>query len=91
MSIEDYLLLKSNFDDLMSDISKINISSSYEALFYWLLNRAFAIGSGAKSKKIGGQMDSKTEKNKSLLMKTLYNINKRAFLNCFKLDMVRND
>lgn len=32
-NIEDYLLLKSNFDDLMSDISKINISSSYEALF----------------------------------------------------------
>ena len=84
MSIEDYLLLKSNFDDLISDISKIHISSSYEALFYWLLNRAFVLGSGAKSKKTSGQMVSKTEKNKSLLIKTLYNINKKALLNCFK-------
>lgn len=31
--------------------------------FNWLLNRAFTpIGSGAKSKKIGGQMDSKPKK-----------------------------
>lgn len=83
-NLDDYLLLKSNFDDLISDISKIHISSSYEALFYWLLNRAFVIGSGVKSKKINGQMISKTEKNKSLLVKTLYNINKKALLNCFK-------
>ena len=80
MSIDDYLLLKSNFDDLITDISKIHISSSYEALFYWLLNRAFVLGSGAKSKKTSGQMISKTEKNQSLLVKTLYNINKQAFL-----------
>ena len=84
MSIEDYLLLKSNFDDLITDISKIHISSSYESLFYWLLNRAFIIGSGVKGKKTSGQMISKTEKNKSLLVKTLYNINKKALLNCFK-------
>ena len=83
MSIEDYLLLKSNFDDLISDISKINISSSYEALFYWLLNRAFYVGCGVRRTKLNGQIESKTNKNKALLVKTLYNINKQAFLNCF--------
>lgn len=40
---EDYLLLRNDFDNLIYDISKINISYNYIGLFCWLLDRAFKI------------------------------------------------
>lgn len=78
----DYLVLRSDFDNLINDIKKVNISYNYIGLFSWLLNRAFMI-----TPKINGKSDkiqSKISKNKSILLKTLYEINNKNLLKCFK-------
>lgn len=75
---DDYLLLRSDFNDLIKDISQVYISKNYLGLFSWLINRAFVIGSGVKSKI--GITQSQTDMNKSILLKTLYNINPQNLL-----------
>lgn len=76
------LILCENFDELINDIRQINISGNYKGLMSWLINRAFCIGAGAKRNE--SNMDSNTDKNKSLLLKVLYTINPKVFLSCFK-------
>lgn len=78
---EEYLLLRNDFDELISDIQQIYISKNYQGLMCWLINRAFNIGSGVRSKQ--DVINSNLEKNKSLLMKVLYTVNKDVFLKCF--------
>ena len=46
-----------------------------------MINRAFCIGSGVMSKE--NVIQSKINTNKSLLLKTLYDINSDAVLKCF--------
>jgi len=75
------LLLRNDFDNLISDIRKTYISKNYLGLMSWLINRAFTIGAGAKSKSL--TMKSALKKNKPLLLKVLYELNKDAFLKCF--------
>lgn len=77
----DYLLLKDDFDNLISDIKKIYISRNYLGMMSWLINRAFCIGDGVKKNK--SQMDSKLSKNRSILLKTLYVVSPEVFLQCF--------
>lgn len=79
---DEYILLKSDFEDMINEIKHIGLSKNYEGLISWLINRAFVIGSGVKSKI--DIMDSKVNKNKSLLLKVLYDINPKCFMNCFK-------
>lgn len=79
---DDYLLLRSDFDVLISDIKKTYISSNYSGLMSWLINRAFYITPKILEKK--SQVNSKLCKNKSLLIKTLYTVSKKSFLSCFK-------
>jgi hypothetical protein len=79
---DDYILMRSDFDQLIKDIRSVYISKNYLGLMSWLINRAFCIGSGIK-----GKIDitnSTIDKNKSLLLKVLYDVNKEAFLACFK-------
>lgn len=78
---DEHLLLRSDFEDLISDIRSINISKNYLGLMSWLINRAFCITGGAKRNE--NIMKSNIDKNKSLLMKVLYSVNKEAFLQCF--------
>ena len=66
---------------MIEDIRKINISSNYLGLMSWLINRAFIITSDAKRHK--KQTISKLNKNKIILLKTLYNVNPKQFLKCF--------
>lgn len=75
-------ILQNNFDELIKDIQRINISRNYKGMMSWLINRAFKIGSGVR----GNQevMDCNTNKNKVLLIKTLYTVNAQCFLSCFK-------
>ena len=47
----------------------------------WLINRAFLMTPEMKSNRNTNM--SKLNKNKSLLLKTLYLVNKNAFLECF--------
>lgn len=78
---EDYLLLRKDFDDLISDIQKVKISKNYLGLFSWMIDRAFMIlpGSLRNQKSISSVLN----KNKPLLLKVLYEINSANLLKCF--------
>ena len=82
---EEYLLLRVDFDELISDIQQIYISKNYKGLMCWLINRAFNVGSGVRRNQ--DSINSNLDKNKALLMKVLYSINKDVFLSCFKEKM----
>ena len=86
---EEYFLLRSDFDNLVDDIRQTYISKNYQGLMSWLINRAFGIGSGVKGKR--NTMDSRLYKNRSLLLKVLYTVNKKAFLACFTRGMANNN
>lgn len=78
---EEYLLLRSDFEELIEDIKSIYISKNYLGLMSWLINRAFCIGSGVMRNK--NEIKSKINMNKSILIKTLYEINSESLLKCF--------
>lgn len=82
---ETYLLLQTNFDKMLRDIHATYISGSYIGLFSWLINRAFAINTGTK--KNVGIVKSTINKNKSLLLKTLYEVNPDNLLKCFSKNL----
>ena len=88
---DSYLLLRSDFDDLISDINQVYISKNYLGLMSWLINRAFLIGAGARSKK--SDILSTLNNNKAILLKTLYTVNPDALLKCFakNIEKVDND
>lgn len=78
---EVYYLMMNNLEELIQEIQSVYISKNYLGLMSWLINRAFCIGSGIKSKI--DITDSNLNKNKSLLLKVLYSINPDLFLQCF--------
>lgn len=84
---EQTLLLHSDFDQMMREIRQIHLSESYLGLFSWLIDRSFiittAIANNVKSK-------NRIKKNRSLLIKTLYTINRKQFLRCFKQKIAEN-
>lgn len=86
---DDDILMTTKFNELINDIRQVYISGNYLGLMSWLINRAFYIGSGVKRN--DGIIDSSTEKNKSLLLKVLYTVNKDAFLACFREHLIQND
>ena len=75
------LLLRSDFEDLVNDIRGLKLGKKYAGLMSWLINRAFRINHGVRNNV--GNMDSKTNKNRSILIKTLYNVDRDTFLSCF--------
>ena len=78
---EDYILLRSDFSELVEAIRKISISRNYQGMVYWLINRAFLGTAGVKrNHKV---IKRYTDKNKSLLLKVLYDVNPDVFLSCF--------
>ena len=78
---DNYLLLRNDFDKLIDDIRSIYISKNYLGMMSWLIDRAFVIGAGVKRN--NSTIMSTINTNKSLLLKTLYDVNKDAFLQCF--------
>ena len=80
-SDKDYLLLMSNFDDLIADIKKVYISQTYIGLMSWLIDRAFLITCGTRRNK--DTTNNNTNKNKALLLKTLFTINSKNVLKIF--------
>jgi hypothetical protein len=78
---EEYFLLRKDFDDLISDIKKIKISKNYLGLFSWIIDRSFIITPNIKSTK--QQIKSVINKNKSILLKVLYDVNSANLLKCF--------
>ena len=80
-NFNDYLLLRSDFDELIEDIRSIYISKNYLGLMSWLIDRAFKITPNMKSNDI--KITSKINNNKAILIKVLYEINKENLLKCF--------
>lgn len=74
-------LIRNDFQDLIDDIKQIGMPSKYIGLMSWLINRAFMITSNIRSNKL--ITNSKLNKNKSILLKVLYQVNPEALLKCF--------
>lgn len=84
----EYLLLRDDFEQLIEDIRGVYISKNYMGLMSWLIDRALIITSDAKRHQ--KQLKSTINTNRSLLMKTLYLVNKDAFLKCFAGNLGKN-
>lgn len=78
---EEYLLLREDFEKMISEIKQITLGKKYKAIFYWLLNRAFMITPAIKRN--DNAINTNLSRNKVLLMKTLYEVNKDVFLSIF--------
>jgi hypothetical protein len=78
---DEYFLLRKDFDDLIADIKKIKISKNYLGLFSWMIDRSFIITPNIKSTK--KQIKTVLNKNKSMLLKVLYDVNSANLLKCF--------
>lgn len=78
---DDYITLRRDFDDLINDIKKIRISRNYIGLFSWLIDRAFMILPGVRRNQ--DNVLSTTNRNKAILIKTLYDVNSSNLLKCF--------
>ena len=77
---EGYLLLRNDFNDMLNDIQKIRISRNYIGLFAWLIDRAFMITPQVFRNNM--KIRSTISKNKSILLKTLYQVNSASLLKC---------
>ena len=78
---EDYLLLGSDFDQLVKDIRGIAFTKKYLGLMSYLISRAFISSSNLKH--VGRPIKTNLHKNRPLLLKTLYELNPKQFLKCF--------
>lgn len=85
---EDYLLLRSDFDDLISDIQKIPMSKNYLGLMSWLLDRAFSITPSIRQNR--RTIRTTIDKNKSVLLRVLYKVNSENLLKCFSKNAENN-
>ena len=80
----EYLLLRSHFDELVRCIRGLNISGNYIGLMSWLIDRAFIITPDVSRNKM---LKTNLGTNKSLLLKVLYEVNSKCFLQCFAKKM----
>lgn len=79
---DEYLVLKYDFYKMVEDIRAMYISKNYKALMSWLINRAFLITPDIRCNQ--KTIRTKLNKNRALLLKTLYTVNADLFLECFK-------
>lgn len=82
---DTFLLLRSDFDNMINEIRSIYVSRTYVGLFSWLIDRAFVINPG--NKRNVGTIKSTINKNKSLLLKTLYEVNADSLMKCFSKNL----
>lgn len=80
----DYLIIEEEFEKLITDIRQIKISKNYLGLMSWLIDRALVISPAIRRNL--EQVDSNLNKNRMILLKTLYELNKDNFLCCFKTE-----
>lgn len=79
------MLLRADFEDMVEEIKgSRNFVSS--ALCSFLIARAFGITLRSRRKRLGVKEFVKTQKNKSLLLKTLSTVNPDGVSACFKKD-----
>lgn len=82
-STEEYFLLRTDYEDLIHDLRGLTISKKYTGLMSWLIDKAFLIT--PEMKRHGGQIQTKLNKNRSILLKTLYDLNPKSFKKCFQM------
>lgn len=80
---DNHILLMTEYEDMLSDIRQLYVSSKSPGLFSWLLKRAFL-----PSRKLNNRA---SKFNRSLLMKTLYDVNKQALLAVLSENLVAED
>ncbi len=79
---QNSLLLRNDFEYLISELQHVRISTNYVDIMSYLIDRTFILTDGVRfNNKIIG---TKLNKNKPLLMKVLYSVNQKSFLECFK-------
>lgn len=76
-----YLLFQNNFEEMVEEIRRSVIPSKYVGLFSWLIDRAFIITPPIIRNK--SKLSSILNKNRPLLLKTLFTVNSEALLKCF--------
>lgn len=74
---DDWILLRSDFDDLVRDLEKVKISKSYLSLCSWLIDRAFEI---TQQPTVPNKM---IYKNKQALLRVLYESSPNNILEIF--------
>ena len=79
---EEYFILRNDYDELIKELRGITLSNKYIGLMSWLIDRAFIITPELQRAK--RQIQSQLSKNRSILLKTLYDINPKSFKKCFK-------
>ena len=84
----EYFVLHQDFDDLIEDIRQVNISKKYIGLMSWLIDRAFCITPQMKRNK--ETRSTTLNKNRAVLLQTLYNVNPSALLKCFAKNITEN-
>lgn len=87
----DYLLLREDFDSLVNDIKKCCLPSKYLGLINWLLNRCFVITPGVKGKRLNSQEKKKIDKNKTALLRVLYEVSPESVLKSFSKNVKTQD
>lgn len=83
---DDYILLQNDLDDLIEDIRKIHIGNNYLGLMSYIIDRSLLVTDELRKNKI--KLSTRLFKNRSLLLKVLYDISKPQLLQCFKSKIV---
>lgn len=77
---DEHILLRIEFEKMINEIRSIKLSGNYKGLISWLLDRGFRINNAGHQSQ---HINSKINKNRALLIKSLYTTNPKAFLECF--------
>ena len=85
---DNYLLLRDDFDQLISDLRQISFNKNTIGLMSYLIDHAFLIKPETKRNK--KQFGDNLYKNKSLLLKVLYGLNPELLLKCFSKNIEKS-
>ena len=78
-------LLRSDFDSLINDVRRIYVSKDYIGLFSWLIGRAFSV---SDEEMLNANDRKNVGKNRSLLFRVLYEINKDNLFKCLSKNLI---
>ena len=84
---DSYYLLRENFDNLISDIKELTFGKNTLGLVSYLINQGFYINPRTRDKK---KNKYNLNKNRSILLKTLYELNPEHLLKCFSKNVNGN-
>ena len=86
---DDYILFENDYEEFLDKLRTVYISNGYIGLTSWLIDRAFCITPNAKARanRDYNKTQKMTDKNKSLLLKVLYDINPQNIIKCFSKNL----